>query len=186
MFLDPFVFGDGTLLYDLTRKQALVVHGDIVSRIPGIVASLSRTLMDDSVVLGTSPRSDAEAAGEWLAARSRLVEVERPADPGPYWSDRPDISVPTKSACCLVGLFFGECLRSQLPEAEWKLDTSDQRHMYYHHTVLQIAGSTEMLEPFSIVMNFVRGRLLRADPRTLGSLFDIWVELLSGKGYPSP
>lgn len=177
--LEPFIHGDGTPRDKLTRKQALALHNELMLRLPYITASLRDVVTRDGVILGKGPREDSLSVGEWLVDRSRLVPAAKPASPDPFWTGEPVLSVPTMSACCRVGCFFGDCINQTASAAEWKLDTSNKRHVFYHQTVLMVPGSKEMLEPFRITMNYVRQRLLDNRPETLGEVFDIWVEILS-------
>lgn len=177
--LEPYVWGDGTKPHYLTRKQALDLHEELLRKLPNIIASVRDALRKDSVQFGSSPREDAQAVGEWLVARSRLVPAVRPNEPNPFWEDEPTLSIPTQSACCRVAYFFGECLRSAVPTADWLLDTSDKRHVHYHQTVLRVPGSKEILEPVGVVLNLVRLRLIDHHPCSLGEFFDSWVDTFS-------
>lgn len=172
---EPFVHGDGTQPWDLTRKQAQGLHEKLLLSLPTILASVREAVTRDGVILGNGPRDDSESVGEWLVARSRLVPAARPAEPDPFWVNEPVLSVPTMSACCRVAYFFGESLKQVLPEAEWRLDTSNKRHIYYHQTVLMVPGSKSMLQPVGVVLNLVRLRLIDHHPCTLGEFFDSWI-----------
>lgn len=181
--LNPFFLGEDVHVAprDFSRKKAMLIHDDLVLRLPSIVDYIREELMKDLVPLGIGPRADVDAAGEWLVANSRLVAPEVPKIASPFWTGDPVISVATMSACCWVGFLFGECLRASVPSTTWQLDVSHKKSISYHQTVLVATSCGDMFDGPRVTMNFVRGRLRRSKGKTLGQLFDIWAETLSGK-----
>lgn len=160
----------------LNRKEARMHHKNLIDSLPGELAYLRDVMQEDSVKLGFGPREDALAAGEWVIERCRLVEVKMPDVSDPFWDDRPELSIPSRSACWRVGLFFGDCLIRHSPHIKWALDLSGKRHIYYQQTVLVAPGSPSILEPTTMVMNVAWRRVYEKKAVTLGDLFDIWTE----------
>lgn len=141
-------------------------------------------LLREGVILEGHASIEMIKASEWVVKHAKKSwarsEIHPPFRFAPF---ERDLSVPTKSACCYLGLLFGELMVEKVETASWVLYRKDKREVYYNHPVVYVPGAKiGPLEPISVSMNYVSSRLDKTHPfhnRLFDELFDYWYSCFS-------
>lgn len=178
--LRPYVVGLAKKPREMTRGEARAEFGELMARLPELTGYIEGVLEADGLAVSGPSEIVLREAGEWLVARARMVRVKSPLPARFGQAGERDLSVPTMSACCYVGILFGSLLVRDVPTASWVLVTENKRDIDYHRAVVRPVSNKTQVDPIQITMNFVRRRLKEnQDRRSLSDLYAIWRSAVS-------
>jgi hypothetical protein len=180
--LRPYIVGFPKNPQEMTRREAIAEFEEFKTRKPDILEYFQAVLGESGVRQDVPSRELLDAAGEWLVAQGRIAKARSPV-PRLLGGDEldQDISVATMSACCYLGVLFGERLCEDTG-ASWTLVVESKRDADYHRAVIRPSKNRTQIEPIRLVMNFARRRLEdKKDQKTLGSFYDVWNAALSSR-----
>jgi hypothetical protein len=164
---------------DMDKREAFETFEEFVSGIPKHLEYIKNVLRSEGIQIDPLSSRNLSEAAEWIVKRAKMAWVRSEVYPrfrfAPF---ERDLSVPTKSACCYLGLMFGELMVEKVETASWILCRNDKREIYYNQPVVYVPGAKiGPLEPISVAMNYVYSRLDRSHPyhsRLFDELFDYW------------
>jgi hypothetical protein len=178
--LRPFALSNQKAPRDMSRKEAIAQFDELMRDLPLLIEYFQEELRADGVETEGDPAKVLTDAGEWLVERGQLV-WERGSGPLRPLIES-DLSLYTMSACCYLGLLFGQKLAEHVPDVKWVLVTEDKRDMDYHWAVLRSGVCKGQLEPTAVALNFARSALEKSErARPLGELYKIWADVFVGK-----
>jgi hypothetical protein len=186
-------------LHYLPRQEARAFFKWYVSQIPERMAALEHAVRSDAAPEYRTWQADRspdslEVLGRWFAEHIRMVpvpEADKPArlealrqearrqnlpekhwgilEVSPYEFDRQSCSLIID-----VGMYLGEVLRQNCPNATWHLLVGGKNNVYYQKPVIKGPGRL-VCEPKNLV-HVMALKLVekRTPPSDLRALFDIW------------
>jgi hypothetical protein len=181
--LRPFALSIAKPPSEMTRKEAEQEFAELMDKLPEMLAYFTDVLRAEGVNLDDSPEVVLTRAGQWVVSKGQLRRVKSTLDPKFGGAEHAlDLTIPTMSACCYLGYFFGELLLQTVPGTRWQLVTENKRDMDYHRPVIRPSFGKGQLEPARVAMMFVLGKLDKTYPdRKFGDLFSFWVDAFTPK-----
>jgi hypothetical protein len=167
----------------MTRKEAEQEFAEFLDKLPSFLDYFTNVLRAEGVDLDGSPDEVLTRAGQWVASKGQLRKVKSTLDPKFGGAKHAlDLTIPTMSACCYLGYFFGDLLLRTVPGTHWQLVTENKRDMDYHRPVIRPSFGKGQLEPARVAMMFILGKLGKTHPhRNFGDLFSFWIDAFTPK-----